>query len=237
MRYPICGTVMSFLMFMMGPIIACGLNSSSDTLKSHYDEYLWHFEGEKEVKTTKYHYLVNTSTIGLSAVSLQMRQRALAVYENPESRDVKQQYIRAFPDNFAGFLKIFGSSSSGALSEGNGIYVDLFGSLCGEYPQEVVETLLNISKSAVTTDDDATGMLQGITADCGVTQFEVFLKSLRKRPLAEQKNISSFLADVESIEDYPEYEKILKLLKKHGEKKLYNIFLNSKANRIKQNAH
>ena len=217
---------------LLTPLLACGVEFSSATLKSRYDQYSRYFVDRKEVISTEYQFLINTKTENLSDVSKRQFKNALAVYKNPNDEKTKRLFLDEFPDNFEAFFGLFNSSTPGELSETNAVYIDLLGELCDEYPQKGVGLLLNLSKDASYQEEDATGLLQDLVAKYAAKHFDLFLKAIKKMPIQEQENVSGFLADVENFDTYPEYATILKLLKRRSETKLYNMFLNSKKARI-----
>lgn len=227
-------TWLLFVILASASSFASAVDSSSETLKSRYDSYVLSRPEGKEVKTTRYVLLAKTKTEGLSDISKQQHKNALAVYENPNDEKVKIQFIDEFPSNFETYISVFDRGDSGELYKNSYIYIDLLGDLANEYPQKVISLLLSLSKNAMYLGTDATGYLHIAMAGCAANHFDVFLKTIKKMPIQEQKNVSAFIADVENFDAYPEFATILRLLKTHKETKLYQMFLNSKKERIKR---
>jgi hypothetical protein len=111
--------------------------------------------------------------------------------------------------------------------------LDLLKHLSSEYPDKTVYLLLGLSRDAK-WDADAPNYLQDILTEYIINHFDLFITPFKNLSIREQKNIAVFLADVETIATYPEFKTILNLLKRHKETKLYEMFLNSKKERMKQ---
>ena len=214
-------------------MILCSESYAEETLKNRYDDYLWHFVNSKEVRTTYYRLLLETETTKLSDISKQQHRNTLDVYENPDDEKLKHKFISEFPRDFKTFLSIFHRNDFSELYRNSHIYLDLLKHLSSEYPDKVVYLLFGLSKDAK-WDADAPSYLQDILTEYIIKHFDLFITPFKKLPIKEQKNISVFLADVETIATYPEFKTILNLLKKHNETKIYEMFLNSKKERMKQ---
>ena len=214
-------------------MLLCGEIYAQEKLKNRYDDYLWHFVNSKEAKTTYYKLLLETETKNLSDISKQQHRNALGVYEDPDDEKRKHKFIDEFPKDFRTFLSIFRRNDFGALYDNSHIYLDLLKHLSDEYPNKVIYLLLGLSRDAK-WDADAPNYLQDILTEYIINHFDLFIAPFKKLPIKDQKNISVFLADVETIATFPEFRTILNLLKKHNEIKIYQMFLNSKKERMKQ---
>jgi hypothetical protein len=221
----------SIIIFLF--LILCNDIYAQEQLKNRYDDYLWHFVNSKEVRTTYYRLLLETDTKTLSDLSKRQHRNTLDVYENPDDEELKLKFITEFPKDFKTFLSIFHRNDLRELYDNSHIYLGLLKHLSDEYPDKVVYLLFGLSRDAK-WDADATGDLQGILTEYIINHFELFITPFKKLPIREQKNISVFLADVETIATYPEFKTILNLLKKHNETKLYEMFLNSKKERMRK---
>ncbi len=221
----------SIIIFLF--LILCIDIYAQEQLKNRYDDYLWHFVNSKEVRTTHYRLLLDTDTKTLSDFSKRQHRNTLDVYEHPDDEKLKLKFINEFPKDFKTFLSIFHRNDFRELYANSHIYLDLLKHLSSEYPDKVVYLLLGLSRDAK-WDADAPNYLQDILTEYIINHFGLFITPFKKLPIREQKNISVFLADVETIATYPEFKTILNLLKKHNETKLYEMFLNSKKERMRK---
>jgi hypothetical protein len=102
------------------------------------------FENGKEVTKTYHQMLREKSLEGLSPLSKQVHERALEVFDNPNSADAKKLYLASFPKSFKSFMEIFQPKSFGELYDGF-IYMHLVDSLVSEYPEAVGEIYLKLA--------------------------------------------------------------------------------------------
>lgn len=131
---------------------------SGPLLANPYDGQVTVFEnGKKAVKT--YHQLLREkSPEGLSPFSKLVHERALEVFNDPISSELKKRYLAGFPRSFAAFLDIFHPKALDQLYDGY-IYIHLVDSLASEYPESVGEIYLRLSSEAC-LDADAPNYLR-----------------------------------------------------------------------------
>jgi hypothetical protein len=202
-------------------------------LENKYDHVIEHFVGAESVKTTYYKLMLETKTDKLSEISLKQYKNALNVYKNPDDKKIKEKFLNEFPNDFDSFLSVFHQKDFSQLYENSFIYLDLLADLSKEYPEKTIHLLLNLSKNAK-YDADATGNLQNILTHFIINNYYIFIKPFKKLPKLNQENIAAFIADVETIATYREYNSILEHLNKNREFALVEIFSRAKVERIKR---
>jgi 5'-deoxynucleotidase YfbR-like HD superfamily hydrolase len=104
--------------------------------------------------------------------------------------------------------------------------------LVNEYPEKAVHLLLSLSKDAK-YDADAPNYLQNTLTDFIINHYATFVEPFKKMQRQDQENISTFVADVESIATYQAFNLILDLFKKNKEIDFVQMFTKAKEERIK----
>jgi hypothetical protein len=202
-------------------------------LENKYDRVIEHFVGAESVKTTYYKLMLETKTDKLSEISLKQYRNTLNVYKKPDDKKIKEKFLDEFPNDFDSFLSVFHQKDFSQLYDNSFIYMDLLADLSKEYPGKAIHLLLNLSRNAK-YDADATGDLQNILTYFILNNYYIFIKPFKKLPKLNQENIAAFIADVETIATYQEYNSILELLNKNREFALVEIFSRAKMERIKR---
>ena len=202
-------------------------------LKCRYDFEIRHFKNGNEVRTTSYDELKRINPDEISTLSVRQVKNAIKIYENPDNKKLKMQFLNDFPSDFMTFVDIYHPHNLKELYPQSHTFLHLLDNISNEYPLESVKLLISLSKDGK-WKADATGYLQRITTDFIIQNYQVFITEFKKLSSEEQKSLSKFIADFEAIAFDQDYESILELFQRNNEQKFYAMFLDSKHERMKQ---
>ncbi len=175
---------------MKGIFIIWLLFVSSKSLANPYDGRMSTFENGKEV-TKSYHQILQEQSInGLSPLSKLIHVRALEVFDNPNSADVKKRYLAVFPKSFKTFMETFQPQSFDQLYDGF-IYINLVDSLASEYPEEVGGIYLSLGSEAC-LDADAPNYLRHNLVAFESHHSDIYKNNYNSLTKAQQHNVEQF---------------------------------------------
>ena len=166
----------------------------------------------------------------LSPAAKQQLLNIIAVYDYCDEKS-KVKFIKEFPNTFQKFLDIFQQKNFSQLYLVSGTCIDVLEFIANEYPERCVDLLVSLSSEAK-YEADAPGALQYTFTNFFIKNPDLTISKIKQLSLSKQKNIASFLADVETIKTYSEYQNILDILKNRNEIKLYKIFAEAKKKQI-----
>lgn len=155
-----------------------------------YDGRMSMFENGKEVTKTYHQMLREKSLDGLSLLSKQVHERALEVFDKPNSADAKKRYLVSFPRSFKSFMEIFQPKSFGELYDGF-IYIHLVDSLASEYPETVGSIYLELASEAC-LEADAPNYLRHNLVAFESRYPEIYKKYYKNLTSGQQHNIELF---------------------------------------------
>jgi len=139
---------------------------------------------------------------------------ALAQLQNtPDDSQAQQRYLAAFPNTYTDFLDLFGFNHE--LYDGHE-YIEVLSRLAKNNEMTVGRLLVALSKDAH-YEADATSSLQQATAIYAADHTRHFLDLLQQLSEPEQRNLITFLADVENHAVYVEYQAIIDHAKSLGD--------------------
>jgi hypothetical protein len=149
----------------------------------------------------------------------------------PHDTSAQQEYIHAFPHDFASFVHLFDLGKP--LYDGHE-YVEAFSSLGDSHEDEIGSTLTSLCSEA-RYDADAPEYLQQATAVFGSRHTEKFLSLLKALPARKQAHIINFLTEgVEDFAAYPEYQRIIDHSNTLGETAIAQQFETARTRRTEQ---
>ena len=163
---------------------------SGSVFANPYDGQLSMSENGKEVTKTYHQMLQEKSLDGLSPLSKLIHERALEVFDNPNSSGAKTLFLASFPRSFKSFLEIFHPKSFGELYDGF-IYIHLVDSLTGEYPDTVGDIYLNLASEAC-LDADAPNYLRHNLVAFENRYSDIYKKYYKSLTPEQQHNIELF---------------------------------------------
>lgn len=163
-------------------------------------------------------------------------QRSLALLkEKPKDKSIQIQYLQKFPKDITTFERFFNPSDFSELYDGAD-YIFALHDLANDHPVLVGKILVGLSKNAH-YEADALSYLQSVTAGYASTYTTAFVRQLKGHSKKEVTNLINYLADVENFTAYSEYPLIIENLRKLGETKLAQQFVDAKNERMKKPAH
>lgn len=162
----------------------------------------------------------------LSPRARKLTQALVALRNSPRDTAVQQTYLRAFPHNYKDFLALFEVGHE--LYDGHD-FIEPLSSVGKQHPLELGELLVALSKDAH-YEADAPSSLQQTTATYAIEHSRTFVALLKQLPPAKQRQLITFLADVENFPAYPEYQEIIDHLNRMGEQKLAIAFEGARTN-------
>lgn len=181
---------------------------------------------------TQYEEIKKVDVMKLSPVAKQQLLNTIAVYDYCDEKS-KMKFIAEFPNTFQKFLDVFQQKDFSQLYLVSGTCIDVLEFIADEHPERCVGLLVSLSSEAQ-YDVDAPSGLHDAFINFFIKNPDLTIAKIKQLDVSKQKNIASFLADVETIETYPEYKSILNILKTRNETQLYNMFVEAKKNKIQE---
>jgi hypothetical protein len=214
-------------------ITCCSVAYSANNLKSCPPNNVIHsIVNNVRTTFTDYEALKKVEVPTIPFTAKQQLLNTIAVYDNCD-KESKMKFIAEFPNTFKQYLDIFQHKYSSQFDHAVGTILELLGFIAEEYPKQCVNLLVSLSSEAK-YDADAPGTLQYIFTNFFIKNPDLTILKIKRLNIPKQENIASFLADVESIRTYQEYQNILDILKNRNETKLYDIFVEAKENKIEE---
>jgi hypothetical protein len=174
---------------------------------------------------------------GFSQDSIPASKKVIIAYglliENPASNQAQLGYIRAFPADKAIFMTVFQPKHFGQLYHNSHEYITAFLNLAKYHPQLIIDKSVSIGKDLI-WEADATGDIQNGIMTLSVTYPDLFIKKLKTLTRVQQKNLITFLADVENHPAYPHYQQLIDILNKKRETRLATRFIDARTVREKE---
>jgi hypothetical protein len=125
-----------------------------------------------------------------------------------QNANLQRNYIEAFPADTRTFLSVFQSDSFDQLDIGSYEYLMALRWCAGKLPEEVLTKCIAIGKNLV-WNADAVNFLQHISIELGGLYPLAFVAKYNELTRKEQTSLINFYADVEAIDDYPEYQQLI----------------------------
>ena len=166
----------------------------------------------------------------LSPRAQELTDALAALKNNPSDGAVQERYLKVFPQHYEEFMDLFDLDRE--LCDGHDFIFPL-SSLGKEHEKELGKLLVGLAKDAH-YEADALSYLQHVTAVYGGQHPEVFAELLKQLPSPKQKQLISYLADVENHSAYHEYQEIIDRLKSIGEGQLALRFEKARTKREKE---
>lgn len=149
----------------------------------------------------------------------------------PADRAAQTRYLKAFPQDYRGFLALFGAG--GYLADGYQCdYIFALATLQAHHSAEVGRLLVQLSKDAE-YQADAPSCLQHVLASYGSLYTRSFAGFLKELSAKERDQVITFLADSEA-DPFPEYQRIIRHLKQLNEAELVKKFQQAQIDRARQ---
>lgn len=164
--------------------------------------------------------------------------------ESRPSAEKEEEYLALFPKTFERFYETFygvgclknPACDFGELYDTQIEHVTLLQNLSRRHPEKVLSIRLDIAVNGK-WEADAVGFLQHQMMEYAAENTRLFTDSLQARPPAQRAGIIRFLVDVESHEDYEEYQTFLTHLQSAGLTELKQKFLAAQKRREREDDH
>jgi hypothetical protein len=164
--------------------------------------------------------LINAQSKVLSSEGRKLTDALDKLQKEPNDPVVQEQYLRAFPHDYKGFLGLFDLGRE--LYDGHEFIVVL-SSLAKNHETEVGRLVVQLGKEAH-WDADAPNYLSHETTVYGGQHTKTFATLLRQLPTSERDNLVTFLAHAENLSAYPEFQELIDDLKNLGQNDLAKEF-------------
>jgi hypothetical protein len=166
----------------------------------------------------------------LSPRTQELSEALAALQRSPDDNAVQGRYLKAFPHGYDEFLVLFDTDDE--LYDGFK-FIRALSSLGRAHEVELGKLLVGLAKDAH-AEADALTYLQEATATYGGRYPRTFAGLLRQLPPPKQRQLITYLADVENHSAYHEYQEIIDGLKGIGEGPLAAKFENARKKRERQ---
>jgi hypothetical protein len=180
--------------------------------------------------------VVSTILMGAQEKTLSPEARSLSealvgLQNSPNDPAVQERYLKAFPQNYKDFVKLFGSDRElaiGVFDTGGELYdghefILVLPSLAKNNEAEVGRLVVQLGKDAHWAGD-ALNALQEATVVYGDEHTKTFAALVGRLSAAERANLVTFLAHAENYAAYPEYQTLIDHLKGIGQDQLAKEF-------------
>ncbi|MGC2696733.1 MAG: hypothetical protein WA738_13185 [Candidatus Angelobacter sp.] len=140
---------------------------------------------------------------------------------NPDDQVAQRRYLQVFPHDYRRFLALFGAG--GSLADGYQCdYIFALSPLQVGHSSEVGRLLVQLTKDAE-YQADAPSCLQNVTATYASSYTKAFAGFLHALSVKECEQVITFLSDA-NVWTHPEYQRIIKNLKRLNESELVKQF-------------
>lgn len=230
-----------YLIVAICSAIYCSNIYASDALRScPPNEVTHHILNNVQKISTDYEDLKKVDVTKLSPNAKQQLLNTIAVYDRCD-KESKMKFVAEFPNTFKKFLDIFQGDDLQLQRFPQFYYAigasfNVLGFIAEEYPDKSVDLLVSLSSEAK-YDADAPWALHDIFIKFFIKHPDLTIPKIKQLNISKQKNIATFLADVEAIRTDQDYQSVLDILKNRNEKKLYNMFLEAKRIKIVELKH
>lgn len=152
---------------------------------------------------------------------------------NPNDRAAQKRYLKAFPQDYRGFIALFGSG--GSLADGYQCdYIFALSALQAHHSDQVGRLLVQLSKDAE-YQSDAPSCLQHVLANYGSRYTKSFAGFLHELAPKERDQLITFLADIDTkVTSDMDYRLIVRNLKQLNEAELAKKFQQAQIDRARQ---
>jgi hypothetical protein len=155
---------------------------------------------------------------------------------NPQSKELQQSYVSAFPSETKTFLNIFHSEEFDQLYDSSHVYIYAFADCSDMFPAEVIDKSIDIGKNLV-WDADAVSYLIHVSVMLATEHVQLFVEKYRLLTSKEQNNLLALYADVENHDAYSEYQILINVLYSRGENDIAQKLNEARAIRKMRNDH
>ena len=146
----------------------------------------------------------------LLPASKRMKAAYTAWKKQPKSSAQQQAFINAFPTTKKVFLAVFYSNDFGQLYDGHEYFVAL-DEISISYPNQVIQLCVGLGKTHP-QGSDAISYLHETSIKLALAYPQLFASKVAYLTTAERLELFHFLADVEGIGDYPDYDFLIRLM-------------------------
>lgn len=164
----------------------------------------------------------------LSPQAEKVRMAYEAVMKQPHAPILQIRYIQAFPSTQLEFIDIFNAHNADELSATGADYVKKFRKLGYDYPDSVLPKAISIGKNMPTWSAGAVDELQKTIYYLTEKDPQLFVNTVRELKKEEQTTLAQFLIMGPYNARNKNYDVLLDIFDKTGDKKLYKIFSGTK---------
>ncbi len=152
---------------------------------------------------------------------------------SPNDRAAQKRYLQAFPQDYRGFMALFGAG--GSLADGYQCdYIFALSALQVRHSDQVGRLLVQLSKDAE-YQADAPSCLQHVLANYGSRYTKAFAGFLHELSLKDRDQLITFLADIDTkVTSNLDYRRIIRNLKQLNEPELVKKFQQAQIDRARQ---
>lgn len=150
----------------------------------------------------------------LSPASKRVRTAYLTWKKHPTSAVQQQAFIEAFPATADVFTAVFNPKDFRQLYDGHE-HIFALEQIGDEYPSRVLRRCIAIGKD-VEGISDAPAYIHETIVKLTLTHPQLFAHEVTRLAATERRELFHFLANVEGIRDYPDYESLMRLMTKKG---------------------
>lgn len=152
---------------------------------------------------------------------------------NPNDRAAQKRYLKAFPQDYRGFMALFGAG--GSLADGYQCdYIFALSALQAHHSDQVGRLLVQLSKDAE-YQADAPSCLQHVLTNYGSRYTKAFAGFLHELSPKERDQLITFLADIDTkVSSNLDYRRIIRNLKQLNEPELAKKFQQAQIDRARQ---
>jgi hypothetical protein len=155
-----------------------------------------------------------SKTPPLLPASKRVQVAYVAWKKHPTLATQQKKFLAAFPKTKAGFIAVFHPDDFSQLYSTSWTYISALEKVGIAYPTPVMHYCLTISKTHP-VGSDAITILHEVTMNLALAHPQVFISEVKMLPVRERYELFHFLADVEGIGDYPDYEKLVQEVNKN----------------------
>jgi hypothetical protein len=150
----------------------------------------------------------------LLPASKRMKEAYVAWKKQPKSAVQQQLFIKAFPTTKKIFLAVFYPNDFGQLYDGHDYFVAL-DEISISRSAQVIQLCIGLGKTHP-QGSDAISYLHETTVKLALAHPKLFASKLVSLTTAERRELFYFLADVEGIRHYPDYDLLIQRMIQNG---------------------
>jgi hypothetical protein len=152
---------------------------------------------------------------------------------NPNDRAAQKRFLKAFPQDYRGFMAMFGAG--GSLADGYPCdYIFALSALQDHHSAQVGRMLVQLSKDAE-YQSDAPSCLQHVLAGYGSRYTKAFAGFLHELAPRDRDQLITFLADIDTkVASNLDYRRIIRNLKQLNEDELAKKFQQAQIDHARQ---